>query len=65
MTLSVQPITFREACVFVRDHHRHHLPPQGWLFGAAINDGERVVGVVMIGRPVSRHMQDGWTVEVT
>lgn len=58
MTLALQPITFAEACAFVRRHHRHHRPPVGWLFGTAANDGERVVGVVMVGRPVSRVIQD-------
>jgi L-amino acid N-acyltransferase YncA len=63
--LAVQPVTFEEACRFVERHHRHHKPPQGWLFGCAVNDGERVVGVVMVGRPVARTLQDGYTVEVT
>ena len=65
MTLAVQPVTFREACAFVRTHHRHHLPPQGWVFGLAVNDGATVVGVAMVGRPVARHLDDGMTVEVT
>lgn len=62
--LNLQPISFEEACEFVGTHHRHHKPPQGWKFGIAVNDGERVVGVAMIGRPVSRHRDDGWTLEV-
>lgn len=50
---------------FNRKHHSHHLPPQGYLFGVAVNDGEKVVGVVTIGRPVARRLQDGYTAEVT
>lgn len=65
MGLEIQPISYREACAYVAEHHRHHQPPQGWLFGCAANDGERVVGVVMVGRPVARHLDDGWTAEVT
>jgi hypothetical protein len=65
MKLSLQPISFREACDFIRLHHRHHEPAQGWLFGVAVNDGEKVVGVAMVGRPVSRHRQGGFTAEVT
>ena len=65
MTLSIQPITFPEACEFVRRHHRHHLPPQGWRFGLAVNDGERVVGVVTVGRPVARMLDNGYTLELT
>jgi hypothetical protein len=65
MKLQLQPITFEEACTFIRQHHRHHLPSRGWKFGIAVNDGQRVVGVVMVGRPVARGLNDGWTLEVT
>jgi hypothetical protein len=63
--LQIQPITFDEACTFVMDHHRHHKPPRGWLFGCAVNNGKKVVGVVMVGRPIARLFDDGRTVEVT
>lgn len=62
--LELQPITFEEACEFVRRYHRHHLPPQSWKFGIAVNDGEKVVGVIMVDRPVARALNDGWTLEV-
>ena len=29
-----------------------------------LSDGEQIVGVAIIGRPVSRHLDDGWTLEV-
>ena len=65
MNLVLQPITYSEACEFIAKYHRHHLPPQGWKFGMAVNDGKAVVGVVTIGRPVSRRQDDGVTLEVT
>lgn len=65
MTLETQPIDYSEACEFITRFHRHHVPARGWKFGIAVNDGEKVVGVVMVGRPVSRHRADGWTLEVT
>jgi hypothetical protein len=65
MTLQLQPVTFAEACEFVRRHHRHHLPSVGHKFSIAVNDGEKVVGVVTVGRPVARHFDNGWTAEVT
>lgn len=65
MTIELQPVTYKEACDFVAKYHRHHLPPQGWKFGIGVNDGEKLVGVVTIGRPVSRHLDDGKTLEVT
>lgn len=63
--LQLQPITYAEACEFIRQHHRHHLPPQGWKFGIAVNDSQKVVGVVTVGRPVARLLDNGWTLEVT
>ena len=64
MPLELQPIDFDEACEFIRKHHRHHIPPVGWKFGIAVNDGKNVVGVITVGRPVARHFDDGWTLEV-
>lgn len=63
--LNVQPITFEEACEYIRKYHRHHLPPQGWKFGIAANDGDKIVGVVTVGRPVARRLDDGMTLEIT
>jgi len=65
MSLELQPISFAEAAAFIRIHHRHHLPPVGWKFGIAVNNGDRVVGVVTVGRPVARHLDNGFTLEVT
>ena len=65
MGLTLQPISYPEACQFIVDHHSHHLPPQGWKFGIGVNDGEEVVGVVTVGRPVARGFDDGWTLEIT
>lgn len=66
MQLEVQPISFREAAAFVARHHRHHPPSKGWKFGVAVNKtGGDVVGVAVVGRPVSRILDDGWTLEVT
>jgi hypothetical protein len=65
MTLALQPITFKEAKVFVAQFHRHHPPAKGWKFGVAVNDGEKVVGVATIGRPLARSLDNGYTLEVT
>lgn len=63
--LSHQRIEFDDAAAFVSLHHRHHTPPVGHLFSIAAWRGERLAGVVMVGRPVSRRRQDGFTAEVT
>lgn len=67
MKLELQPIDFDEACNFVRAHHRHHRAPQGWKFGVAIsnNGGISLCGVIIVGRPIARRADDGWTLEVT
>jgi hypothetical protein len=60
------PITFAEARAFVQKHHRHHGSPVSHLFSVACAPVEdpRVVGVAIVGRPVARMLQDGWTAEV-
>lgn len=63
--LELQPITYAEACAFIVQHHRHHLPPQGWKFGVAVSNGQDIVGVITVGRPVARALNNGWTLEVT
>lgn len=62
--LELHPIELREAQAFIRRHHRHHGPPRGWKFGVAVARGEWVVGVIVVGRPLSRMLQNGWTAEV-
>lgn len=63
--LDTVPIDFDEACAFIAKHHRHHKAPQGHKFSIALSDGEHILGVVIVGRPVARMLQDGWTLEVT
>ena len=63
--LRVTPITLREARAYVDEHHRHHRAPQGGLFAVSASAGDRVVGVVIIGRPVARMLCDGYSAEVT
>lgn len=63
--LTLQPVDFADAAAFVKAHHRHHLPPQGWKWGIAVNDGEKIVGVITVGRPVARGLDNGLTLEVT
>ena len=65
MTLELQPITLRDARSFVNQCHRHHRAPQGGKFAIGCNDGTELVGVIIVGRPVARLADDGWTAEVT
>lgn len=61
--LKIVPITFSEANEFVRRLHRHHKPVVGCKFVLACANGE-IRGVAICGRPVSRVLDDGWTIEV-
>ena len=64
-TLEVTPINLDEANAFVALHHRHHRPVPGAKFCIACSDDGGVVhGVVIVGRPIARMLDNGWTLEV-
>jgi hypothetical protein len=63
--LTVRPITLRAANSFVLQHHSHHPPVRGCVFCVACYDDERLCGVAIVGRPVSRMLDDGLTFELT
>lgn len=63
--LDVTPMNLEQANAFVSLLHRHHKPVPGAKFALAVADAEQKVrGVVIVGRPVARHLDDGWTLEV-
>lgn len=63
--LTIVPCTLAEANEFIRQYHRHHLPVIGHKFSIAVADETgKIRGVSVIGRPVSRSLDDGWTLEV-
>lgn len=64
MSLELIPVTFRQASAFVTEHHRHHDAPRGHKFSIGVLKGEELVGVIMVGRPVARAYDDGFTAEV-
>lgn len=63
--MNLCPITLREANAWVERNHRHHQPVRGCLFCVAVEVDAEVVGVAIVGRPVARGLQDGYTCEVT
>lgn len=65
LRLAAVPLDLAEANVFVAEHHRHHRPVVGHKFSIGAAMGDKIVGVVIVGRPVSRHRDDGVTLEVT
>jgi len=63
--IRIVPIHLAEANAFVAKFHRHHKPTTGNKFSIAIADNADVIrGVAIVGRPVSRNLDDGWTLEV-
>jgi hypothetical protein len=64
VTLQLAPITLREANAFVAAFHRHHKPARGCISCVGVSRDDVICGVAIIGRPVARMLQDGWTAEV-
>ena len=52
--LDIVPVSLKEANAFVERYHRHHKPVVGHKFSIGATDGETIVGVAIVGRPVSR-----------
>ena len=59
------PISLRMAQQFVRENHRHNSAPQGHKFSIGLTDREHLIGVVIVGRPIARRQDDGYTAEIT
>src|SRR5678815_3183719 len=58
-------VSLSEANAFVTAHHRHHRHVVGHKFCIGAVSDDALVGVVIVGRPVSRFRDDGKTLEVT
>lgn len=72
--LKVLPIFQKQAFEFIEKNHRHHKKPAGSILQIAVgvesqNDKFettiKIHGVAVVGRPVSRMLQNGRTAEVT
>lgn len=63
--MKVFPIEFRTAKWFVNTYHRHHESPIGHKFSFGLYVDGFLVGVAMVSRPVSRHLDNGETLEVS
>ncbi len=63
--LRITPISLEEANAFVAAYHRHHKPVTGHKFSIAVSDDFGTLhGVAIVGRPVSRMLDNSWTLEV-
>lgn len=59
------PIRQKTAKEYVRNHHRHHKPPVGSIFQIGCSKNGELCGVIIVGRPVARLLDNGLTAEVT
>lgn len=65
MSLSVINLTLADANAFVTEHHRHNKKVQGHKFSIGGMVDGTLFGVAIVGRPVARRLDDGFTAEVT
>lgn len=63
--MEIIPITFKEASDFINKYHRHHYSSQGCKFVLGLQEDGNLIGVATCGRPVSRYLDDGLTLEIT
>lgn len=62
--LTIRPIHLKAANEYVAANHRHNIPTVGGKFAVSCYNGERLCGVAVCGRPVSRCLDDGLTLEI-
>ena len=63
--MKIKPYTLRAANEYVRKYHRHSKVVVGCKFCiAAVDEKDQVIGVAIVGRPVARYLDDGYTGEI-
>lgn len=58
------PLSLKESNEYVEAHHRHHGKVQGDKFRVGVKENGKLVGVANVGRPLSRYLDNGKTLEV-
>lgn len=62
--LSLIPLSLKEANEFVTKHHRHNKRCVGHKFSIGAIYKNNLVGVVIVGRPVARKLDNRFTLEI-
>lgn len=62
--LEIRPISLKDANQYVEDNHRHHRKATGHKFSLSAWADDKLHGVAIVGRPLSRFLDDGQTLEV-
>lgn len=60
----LKPLTQRAAKDFINQFHRHHKASVGDVFRIGLTCDGELIGVISVGRPVARRLDDGYTLEV-
>jgi len=63
--MKTRPVTLAEAKAFIGEFHRHHKAPIGHRFSIGAEQNGKLIGVVVIGRPVARKTPQYSVAEVT
>lgn len=63
--MNLVPVTLTQAQQFVGLNHRHNAAPQGHRFSIGLQEDGELIGVAIVGRPIARLLDDGWTAEIT
>ena len=64
--MRLKPITLKQGKDFVEAHHRHNKPHTGHKFSIGLIDSDNeLIGVISVGRPSARMLDDGFTAEVS
>jgi len=66
VNLAIVPVTLREANDFVSSFHRHNgrTSRDGGRFALGVEFNDELVGVAIVGNPLSASFMDGFTAEV-
>lgn len=63
--MKVRPLTLAQANEFIARHHRHHKPVTGHRFSLGVEVAGQIIGVIIVGRPVARTVDQYRVAEVT
>jgi hypothetical protein len=63
--LTLRPLARDEANAHIRRWHRHNAAVKGHKFAIGVQLGRELLGVVVVGRPSARALDNGLTFEVT
>lgn len=63
--MTLTPLTLKRANAVVDQWHRHNKPVRGCRFCMGAEEAGKLVGVVIVGRPVAKNVDQETTAEIT